>query len=317
MRLPRLSIVNPRKAWILVDQNNPLLEMQCLAVAELMDFPAHLHRVSMPWFWRYMPLGLGVDVTVRAHSTPKPLMTPWPSFVLCSGSVALKIGTYLRKKHHTFTVALGTSSSSFHKVVLEGHQQDEKSNKIITLGPLHRIHADVLLQARKTFYRKIDHLPKPRVGLFLEGEEPLEPLREELICLYKKTPFSLMIHGGMLSEKNKKYLTAFPQEIPQLFWHGQENDPYLGFLAHSDAIIVSNSSSLKVAQASSAGTSLFIYPSRPLNAYVQTLIQKGYASLLTRDSFLFSRSRLPPLQEAKRVASLLKEAYTASYGVSP
>ena len=310
MRSSRLSIVNPAKVWVLVDKDNPFLETQCLGIAEAMDFPAHLYRVSVPWGWKYIPLWLVPDIILRVHSTPKPLMSPWPSLVICGGKVGLKIGSYLRKKHNSFTVAFGSTSSSFHKVVIESCQQGEKRNKIMTLGPLPRIHPEGLLQARQSVYRKMDHLPKPRIGLFLEGQEPLLPLIDFLKNFYKKTPFSLMIYEEKLSEERRKCLAMGFKEIPHLLWDGQGEDPYLGFLAHSETIIVSNSSSLMMAEASSVGKPLFIYPISSLDLYVQALIQKGYAALLTKESSLFSRIVLPPLQETQRVAQIVKEAYT-------
>jgi uncharacterized protein len=309
MKSLRLSTANPDKAWALVDIGNPFLETQCLAIAEAMDFPAHLYRVSLPWLWRALPLGLVPNIMGKVHSTPKSLMSSRPSFVICGGKVALKIGSFLRKRQGTFVVALGPTSSAFHKVIVENHIREEKSNIIKTLGPLHRIGPQVLLQARQTYYRKIDHLPKPRVGLFLEGNEPLGPLVEIFVFLNKKTPFSLMIHGKGLSEENRKDLASAFERIPHLLWQGQGEDPYLGFLSHSDALIVSHSSSLRVAEATSVAKPLLIHPVCETDSFVQALIQKGYASFLTKDSSLFSFPVLPPLQETKRVAQMLKEAY--------
>jgi mitochondrial fission protein ELM1 len=199
---------------------------------------------------------------------------------------------------------------------VESHLQEEWGNQILTLGPLHRIQPDVLLHARQTFYRKVDALPNPRVGVFLEGTEQLEPLTSMLLKLYQNTPFSLMIHVDALSEENKKRLMVALEPIPFLYWEREDIDPYLGFLAHSEALIVSNSSSLRVAEATSLGKPLFIYPSNPLSPYIQALIHKGYASVLRADSSLFRRLILPPLQETQRVARILKEAYEAFFAVT-
>ena len=119
-----------------------------------------------------------------------------------------------------------------------------------------------------------------------------------------------MVHGQSLSEETRQQLTVALDKIPHSLWFGQEEDPYLGFLSHSDAIIVSNSSSLMVAEATSAGKPLFIYPVVSLSSYVETLLQKGYAFLLGRESSLFPRFMLPPLQEKQRVAEILKESYS-------
>lgn len=232
------------------------------------------------------------------------------------GKISLNVGVTLKKRLNTFVVALGPTTSAFHKVIVESHKYGEKSNTISTFGPLHRIHPEVLSQARTTFYRKIDHLPKPRVGIFFEGNECLESLIETLNFLYKKTTFSLMIYGKDLSEEDKKRLSYAFEKIPHLQWQSMGENPYLGFLSHSDAIIVSNTFTLKVAEATAVGKPLFIYPVCSFDPYVQTLIQRGYASILTKDSSLFSYSILPPLQETMRVAQILKEAYSQGFSVS-
>lgn len=176
MKSSRLSTSNPTKAWILVDEGNSFLETQCLAVAEAMDIPAHLYRVSMDWYWKYIPLWLIPDIMAKVSVTQKPLTSLLPSFVVCGGEVGLILGANLRKKHHAFTVGFGPASSSFHKIILESHFQGEQKNKIHTLGPLHRIHPESLIKARQTFYRTIDHLPKPRVTLLIGREEGLDTL---------------------------------------------------------------------------------------------------------------------------------------------
>lgn len=311
MQSLKLDAERLNEAWVLVDEGAPFLETQCLSIVEAMDLSPRLYRVKMSWFWRYIPAMLIPNFIARVQATPKPLSPPWPSFVVCGGQVGLKLGRYLKNKHTVFTVALGsTSSPSFQKIIIESPVQGEENKQIVTFGPLHRIYSEGLSEARKIFYRKIDHLPKPRVGLFLRGDEPLEPLLESLTFLYKKAPFSLMIYGETLLEEKEEIFSELLKEIPYILWNGTGEDPYLGFLAHSEAIIVSNASSLMVAEATSAGKPLFIYCSSVLDPYSQALIQKGYAMMLTKDSSLFAHSSLPLLHETQRVADLLKEAYT-------
>lgn len=317
MKSLRLPTAEPNKAWVLVDEGNPFLETQCLSIAETMDFPAHLHRISLSWVWRHLPLCFIPDLMSKIHSVPTPFASPWPSFVVCGGRVALKVGMYLKKKYGVFSVAVGQARSSFDKIILESNLSEERGRKIMTFGPLHRIYQDSLLHARQTFYRKVDPLPKPRVSLFLEGQENLESLINILASLHKKNAFSLMIYAENLSEGDQKYLTEAFEKIPHLLWCGNGEDPYLGFLAHSEAIIMRDNASLMLAEATAVGKPLFMYPSRRLNSYGHALIQAKRASLLTQDSFLFSRSLLAPLQESQRVGALLKRAYLRTRPSSP
>ena len=109
-----------------MDENRPFLETQCLGIIEAMDMPAQLHRVSLPFFWQMLPLWLTPNLLPKVRSTPKPLKFPLPSFVICGGKVALKMGAYLKKKNKTFAVALKGNPSFFHKVIIESDEQEEK-----------------------------------------------------------------------------------------------------------------------------------------------------------------------------------------------
>lgn len=310
MKLSRSSINSPLKAWALVDEGNPVLETQCLGLTEAMELPAQFYRVSLSRAWHFIPSFFTPNLLAKVQTSPKPLRSPWPLFLICGGRTAVKIGGHLKRNYGAFLVSLAPSLSfSCDKIVVESDRVDQKKRKIMTFGPLHRIQPETLLLARQNHYRKIDHLPKPRIGVFLKENEPLLPLLDHLISLYKKTPFSLMIHCESLTKETQQKIESKLTDIPHFLWNGQGENPYLGFLSHSDAIIISNSSSLKIAEATSTGKPIFIYPVSSINSYVRTLLQKGYAFTLQKDSYLFPHVFLPPLQEAQRVATLLQESY--------
>ncbi len=139
----------------------------------------------------------------------------------------------------------------------------------------------------------------------MEGDENLDGLVSLLEIHYKKAPLSLMIYGKGLTEENQRKLKQ--TGIPQVLWVGEEPDPYLGFLAHSDGIIVNNASPLMMVEVSSMGKYLSVYLTQPLDQFTQTLIQQGIATVFDESSVLVSRAQAPSLQETQRVAKLLKE----------
>ncbi len=310
MKSSRSPISSSLNTWVLVDEGNAFVETQCLGLIEALDFPAHFHRVSLPTLWRYIPHFLLPGLLKKATSRPKPLKQPWPTLIICGGPIALKLGSALRKKQTAFLISLDTSLNfSSDMQIYSSDRIAQKDKKIMTLGPMHRISPESLLQARQHTYRKVDHLPKPRVGVFLSAGDPLAPLLDMLIKLHKKSPISLMIHCHSMSVENQQMCEQILSKIPYILWKGEGQNPYVGFLAHSDAVIVSNTSPLLVAEATSTRKPLFIYQTATPTAYVKSLLQKGYAFPLTSDTNLFPHVYLPPLQEADRVAHLIKEAY--------
>lgn len=314
MKSLRSSTSNTQRVWALVDEDNLELETQCLSLVEAMEWPANLYRISLSTFWHYLPSFLSPHLISKVKTSPKPLKSPWPTLMICGGPKALKVGSYIKKNHGGFLVSLGTSYNfSSDKMIVEGDSANENKKKIITLGPLHRIQPDTLLQARQHIYRKIEHLPKPRVGVFLNGQENLKPLIDILLAIYKKSPFSLMIHLGASAPKRHQEIEQALGSIPHICWNGITENPYLGFLAHSDTLVVSNSSSLKLAEATSTGKPVLMYCTTSKNSFVKALVEKGYVFELKKDVNLFPRVFLPRLQETQRVAGIIEEAYLKSF----
>ena len=313
MKSLRSSTSNSKPVWALVDEGKHELETQCLSLVEAMELPAHLYRVSLSAFWQLIPTLLIPDLISKVKVTPKPLNSPWPALIICGGTKALKVGSYIKNVHGGFLVSLGsTLSFSSDKMILVGNSTEQVKKKIITLGPLHRIQQDNLLNARQHIYRKLEHLPKPRVGIFLNGQEPLKPLFEILLSLCKKSPFSLMIHTEASSTETFREIETTLAEIPHVCWDGQGENPYLGFLSHSDAVILSNTSSLKIAEATSTGKPIFMYCTVSKDSFSNVLLEKGYIFELKKDVNLFPRVFLPPLHESQRVAGIIQEAYLKS-----
>ncbi len=313
MKSSRSSTNSTKPVWALVDEGNYELETQCLSLVEAMELPAHLYRISLSTFWQLIPTLLIPNLISKVKVTPKPLKSPWPALIICGGAKALKVGSFIKNIHGGYLVSLGTSLGfSSDKMIVVGSSTEAVKKKINTLGPLHRIQQDKLLNARQHIYRKLERIPKPRVGVILNGQEPLRPLFEILLSLHKKSPFSLMIHLGVSSAEAYKEIESGFADIPHVCWDGKDDNPYLGFLAHSDAVIVSNTSSLKIAEATSTGKPIFMYCTASKDSFTNALLEKGYIFELKKDVNLFPRVFLPPLHESQRVAGIIQEAYLKS-----
>lgn len=317
MKSLRFPTSSPHKAWVLVDEEESFIEKQCLALMEGVDFPCHFYRVSFEYSWKFIPWWLTPNFMIKVAATPKPLRSPWPTFIICGGKAGLKVGAYLRKKQASFVVGVGASSSYFDQTVQIGDAPKEQGKKVVSFGPIHRLYPELLLQARKSIYRKIDHLPKPRIGLFLTGQDHPETLISSVHALHKRTSLSLMIWVEDPTQVSLHKLKKGFENLPHVLWEGKGENPYVGFLAHSDGIIVSSTSPLMVAEVSVVGKPFFIYQTDSLDSYMKALIQKGYASLLTEQSSILSRGTFSPPQEAFRIAQLLKERYMESLATSP
>ena len=163
-----------------------------------------------------------------------------------------------------------------------------------TIGSPHFITQEKLDEAAKTWSEKFTHLPKPITALIIGGAikkhpfsiENAKDLAQTVYNIKQKEGGSLLITTSRRTgQEAEKQIMAILKNIPQYayLWGNKEANPYLGFLACSDNIIVTGDSVSMCCEATSTGKPLKIFTgknwltSKHLR-FVESLFEKGYAS---------------------------------------
>lgn len=274
-----------------------------------------------PWRWfapRRLPGAQGAfGEGFAAHLQP-----PWPALAIGCGRQAALATRLLRRQSGGACRCIQIldpriDPSEFDLVIAPAHDRLHGANVIVTQGGLNPVDEAWLAQARERF-ATLAALPTPRLALLLGGPTRALTLdaaywRGLLAALRER----LGREGGSLlvtsSRRTPDWLRAAARrdlaELPGRQWHGPQDgeNPYAGFLAWANAIVVTPDSVNMLSEAAATRAPVFTYAPRPLRGkvagFVQALRQDGRVRALGEP---FGAGAITPLRETARVAALVR-----------
>ncbi len=199
------------------------------------------------------------------------------------------------------------------------------SNVRFTVGSPHRITPQTLAQAQKEWSGDFEKLPRPFTVLIIGGnikgkgftEENARALADAVKNYHDKTGGSLLITDSPRTGQNaEKLILNILNGIPSYnyLWGDSRPNPYLGYLACADNIIVTGDSVSMCCEACGTGKPVFIFNGSGWltpkhERFVASLVQSGYAAMLAPENLSFKpRGTLNPAAEiAAAVTALVKK----------
>lgn len=300
----------------------PGMENQCLGLAEALGVTPEVKRVAPRPPWRWLP----------PHAWFSPLSAvdgvapPWPELLIATGrqTVALALAIKARNRA-TFAVQIQdpvAGRGRFDLIAVPEHDNLTGANVIATLGALHRVTPQVLAAAAPRFEPMLQALPRPLVAVLLGGANKQYRLSEArartLAEGLARLPGGLAITPSRRTgEDAMRIIRAALGAKPAVIWDGTGENPYFGFLAHADAIVVTGDSVSMVSEACATGKPVYVFDleggSRKFERFHRTLRDRG----ITRpfDGTL-AAWRYPPLDDTARVADEVRRrfALAANFG---
>ena len=261
------------------------------------------------------------------NDSKQTIQSPYPDIVLSSTRRTAPIARYIKKKNKpTKLVQLihigKTGLKEFELVFVPEHDKHKTQSPNIryTTGAPHFITKEKLDTAQKEWSKTFSHLPHPITALIIGGAikkhqfslENAKNLATSVKQLKEKEGGSLLIttsrRTGLEAETEiMKHLKNIPHY--SYLWGNTGNNPYLGFLACSDNIIVTGDSVSMCCEATATQKPLRIFTGQnwltPKHIrFVQSLYDKGYATQLSKENQIQQISS-QPLNTAKQIADLI------------
>jgi mitochondrial fission protein ELM1 len=271
--------------WIITDglAGN---ESQGLAVAEAVGLPFSVKRVRVTGAMRLVPASFQIYVPparlLRAVNANEPLAPPWPRLVVSVGRHAAPIALAVKRAAGAFALHVQNPKlppEGFDLIAAPMHDGLTGPNIIVTSGSLHRVTSERLAEAAKHFASRIDALPSPRIAMLLGGTsraynfsaEDAAAFGDKLAALARESGGTLLVTASRrTAPQSLAAFSAAIKDVPHWLWDGTGDNPYFGFLALADAIVVTGDSVNMVSEAAATG--------KPV--YVQML--KGHSTRLSR-----------------------------------
>lgn len=282
------------RCWI-VTEGLTGTENQCLGVAEALGVIPEIKRINLKQPWRTLSPWLGFE-----HAgifTGDPITAPWPDLALCSGRKAIAAARYIRKASGGKTLVVQiqdprVSPDQFDMVAVPAHDPTRGRNVIVTTGAPNRINKKMLDDARGDFESLLSPLPAPRVAVMIGGTSKAYGMNDDVARTLATQLKNLRDQGcGLMitasrrtGESQQAIIRDELKDDPNVFfWDGTGPNPYLGFLAWADAVLVTADSVSMLSEAATAGKPVYIIPmaggAPRIDALHQALIKHGAARM--------------------------------------
>ena len=315
--------------WVFTDDragNNA----QALGVAESTGFPFEIKQIKysksviLPNFVR------GASTTGIAEETLKQIRPPYPDFVIAAGRRAAPLARFVKKSSENKTKLVQimfpglVGLNDFDLVVLPCHDgfTQNRNNVARFIGAPNRVTAEKLEAEKKRWEPKFKNFPPPRVALIVGGKTKNKPFtlaHAEQLARQTKTLMarvgarSLMVTtsrrtGDLQEEKLRELL---PDSACFYSYKDTEKEnPYFGFLATADYIIVTGDSMSMCSEACATEAPVYVYAPENFCApkhvrFHKQLFEAGYA--LPLSDAVENPLPHPPLNIARQIAERIKK----------
>lgn len=312
--------------WVLTDDRAGNVS-QCMGVAEALGLPFARIDINYNSLAKLPNALLGRHLTGLNRESRDKITAPWPDAVIAAGRRTAPVARYIRKQSKNQTQLFhimnpgATGSSDFDMIFIPAHDQKKlETNEQQIIGAPHRVSEDKLLIEKDRWAPSFATLPSPRIAVIVGGatknraftSEMSQALGRQINELATKTGGSILLTtsrrtGDAAADLIKEI--HVPSSIYQ--WGDTGENPYFGYLACADDIIVTGDSVSMCSEACSTGKPVAIYaPEDMISAkhqrMVSHLVEGGYAQKFDGNLPVQKAGRLNTTQEiADKINSLL------------
>ena len=307
------------RVWVLADPRAGTAA-QALGIAERLDLPfltlplawGPLARLPLPW-----PSLAGLAPPCRA-ALRAALDRRAPALVISAGRRAAPVARWLKRRSGARLVHAmrpGFGAAEFDLLVIGRHDRPRPAaNLLEILGACHRM-SPARLAAARAEWATLAALPAPRVALLLGGPVRGEGLDPALVAGLVPRLRARFPGASILASSSRRSgaaataaLAASLKGLPhRLFrWGDAGPNPYAGFLAWADAIVVTGDSVSMLSEACATGAPVLVATREQGRhaALAESLVQAGHAGWLDQDQPIRPG---PPLDESARVAEAARK----------
>jgi mitochondrial fission protein ELM1 len=311
--------------WVLADDRAGNVA-QCLGVAEALGLPFTVKTIAYDRLARLPNALRGAGLTGVTKDSREALRAPWPHLVIAAGRRTAPVARWIKRQCGAKLVQIMDPGfpgrGDFDLIVLPAHDRPKAGGNVMeVLGAPHRVSPERLSAEADKWHPAFAHLPRPWVAVIVGGATKNRPFPVEMAERLGREAARLSagLGGSLLLTTSRR--TGAAQEavlaegLPEprwlhLFAQGGDN-PYFGFLALADAIIVTGDSVSMCCEACASPAPVFIWApegwAAPKHARLHAqLYQAGLARPLDGAASLagWERSRL---NAAREVARMIRE----------
>ena len=312
--------------WVLLDDRAGN-RSQCLGVAEALGLRFQIHDLEYVAAAALPNFFLGANYAGLTASSRINLVPPWPDLVIAAGRrtapVARKIkadsGGQTKLVQLMYPGSAGTED--FDLIVAPRHDRlGPRPNLVEIIGAPHRVTAARLEAEAEAWRERFADLPSPRWALIVGGSTKRRAFTDDMARelgrmasrMTSETGGSLLITTSRRTGDAAGALLAEITVPSHVFrWGDTGENPYMGYLAVADGIIVTGDSASMVSEACATTGPVYVYAPRALTVQKHArlhaeLYDKGYARPLDGTHEIWNHE---PLNAAAEVAAEIRTRF--------
>lgn len=322
-----------RKGWLITDGKAGMV-VQVRGVADALGLDYEMKTVAPRGLTRIMAPWGTVNRAANFTGPGAPFAPPWPEIVIATGRASIP---YLRTLRGLagpacYTVVLQDPKSgrdTADLIWVPQHDRRRDINVITTLTSPHSFSPERLASLRATMPADIAALPGPRITIVLGGKNSvykyLESDDERFERVLKRlaaTGASFMITTSRRT--HQRLLQAVDRataDAPRILWTGDGDNPYPGFLAHADGLIVTADSVNMTGEACATGKPVYVFSpsggSAKFLRFHEALRAYGATRELDETVTTFAQWSYEPLQSARAIGDEIEARWRKRRAVLP
>ncbi|HVJ40298.1 MAG TPA: mitochondrial fission ELM1 family protein [Dongiaceae bacterium] len=249
---------------------------QMVALAEALGWPFEIKRLAYRPYEFVTNILLGMRLAGLDRRRSDQLAPPWPDLVITAGRRNEPVARWIKEQNEerTVVVHLGrpwSKVAAFDLVVTTPQYNVPPLPNVLQIDlPLHGVTPARLQAAGARWQGGIAALPQPRIAVLVGGDSPPyvfdAPMARRLAR--QASDFARRRGGSLLvatSPRTKPEAAAALQaaiDVPCQFYRWSpepDSNPYLGFLAVADTLIVTGDSMSMVAEACATGKAVYVF----------------------------------------------------------
>lgn len=267
------------------------MEAQTGGLAEALGYVPTIKRVKPRAPWKYLPNALWFNALAAPGPGGDRLDPPWPQVLVSCGRKAVPLALAIRAAGGTRCIHIQdphTNPGRFDMVVVPRHDGLSGDNVIVTRGAVHPVTPAKLAAAARVFAPRLAHLKRPLVAVLVGGPtnrysmtpDVTEILGSHLAAMAASSGASLLVTASRRTGADnlaalRRGLAGTTADI----WDGTGDNPYLGYLALADAVVVTADSVSMTSEACSTLKPVYVYDlpggSRRFQQFHESLRQDG------------------------------------------
>jgi mitochondrial fission protein ELM1 len=310
--------------WVLADDRAGNVG-QCVGVAEALGLPFEVKSIRYTALGRLPNLLRGASLMGVAAEARAGLVAPWPRLVIAAGRRTAPVARWLKRRSGARLVQIMDPGpggrSEFDLIAVPGHDGKRLAggNILPITGAPHRVNPAKLAEAAGQWRARFAHLPRPWIGLIVGGSTRQRSFTPAMADeLGRRVASMAAASGGSVlvttsrrtgPEAAQALLAALPEPRFAHCWGGEGENPYFGFLALADALVVTGDSVSMACEACATPAPVYLYAPEalvvPKHARLHAeLYALGCARPLGGEWESWSH---PPLNAAGAIAEAIRE----------